>query len=513
MRRICICIILIGITIYYCSTSKAQTAQIDRYEVDKKLQFVFEQGSYPVDFLTDSNGHNWALIAKNGNKRTLWKNGVKMNDKLGGFLFSINTVSGSRVLVATERDNHAFITVDSATYGPFNTISANHVVFSADEVHFAFAAGYKPDPTQEDYRVIVDGIESPKYDSIDLDHYGLFDFTPDSRRLLYIARKHKKWFAVIDGHQGMDFDSIGGRPAFSSDGSKIAYIGYTKDSARLVINDSIIATYCDIDDLVFSPIENRLAYTARIQRDSTVSVFIDQKSLVGHYASRWPVFSKDGKHFGYWASQKDSGQYVVMDTLRTSFFKSTSDLRFSNDGRHWYTTQRLATKPRKLQYLMDGIPGIVIEGELEKINTFFAPAGNHIVYVWDVDSTEERIIIDSGQSLAYKRISNVAFSPDGRHFAYSAADKGIGKYCLYVDGSKTCDSLYEFTNPTFSPDGKDVACFCMAKNRKCAYINHTFGEAFTNAFPDQLSFDQQGRITFYGVRNDSLYKVTLSPVQ
>jgi hypothetical protein len=63
--------------------------------------------------------------------------------------------------------------------------------------------------------VVVDGKEGKEYDGI---AKGTPIFSPDSKHLAYLARRGEKWFVVIDGEEGKEYDGflLGSKLVFDS---------------------------------------------------------------------------------------------------------------------------------------------------------------------------------------------------------------------------------------------------------------------------------------------------------
>jgi hypothetical protein len=63
--------------------------------------------------------------------------------------------------------------------------------------------------------VVVDGKEGKEYDGI---VKGTPVFSPDSKHLAYMARRGGKWFVVIDGEEGKEYDGflLGSKLVFDS---------------------------------------------------------------------------------------------------------------------------------------------------------------------------------------------------------------------------------------------------------------------------------------------------------
>jgi Tol biopolymer transport system component len=68
---------------------------------------------------------------------------------------------------------------------------------------------------------VIDGVESKGYDNLTK---SAPVFSPDSKRVAYIAVRGEKQFIVVDGVEGKEYDGIlKGTPAFSPDSKRIAY--------------------------------------------------------------------------------------------------------------------------------------------------------------------------------------------------------------------------------------------------------------------------------------------------
>ena len=108
--------------------------------------------------------------------------------------------------------------------------------------------------------VVVDGVESPSYDSI-----GLLVFSADGR-LAYGARRGKTAFTVVEGTAPREHgaDTKVGDPAFSPDGRRLAYALREGKKERVVTDDHAGRLYEDIGPVAFSPDGRHVAYDARV---------------------------------------------------------------------------------------------------------------------------------------------------------------------------------------------------------------------------------------------------------
>ena len=115
--------------------------------------------------------------------------------------------------------------------------------------------------------VVVDGKEQKHYDDIgrtfpiftyDEVCVGAPIFSPDSRRMVYVAREQEKWFVVVDGKEEKHYDDIGkgvpslgavlymGTPIFSQDSRRLAYVAKVGEKMVVVVDGQEQKAYDDI---------------------------------------------------------------------------------------------------------------------------------------------------------------------------------------------------------------------------------------------------------------------------
>jgi hypothetical protein len=64
--------------------------------------------------------------------------------------------------------------------------------------------------------VVVDGQAGPEYGGV---AEGSLMFSPDGKRVVYVAGKGEKWVVVVDGQPGPEYDVVvKGGPIFRADG-------------------------------------------------------------------------------------------------------------------------------------------------------------------------------------------------------------------------------------------------------------------------------------------------------
>jgi hypothetical protein len=128
-------------------------------------------------------------------------------------------------------------------------------------------------------------------------------FSPDSKRLAYLARREQKWLAVVDGAEGGEYD-LAGVPLFSPDSKRFAYIA-GREKKFLVIVDGVDGKKYDLIGMktrpyyfpghVSSSDSKYFAYVA--QRGGKFIVVVD--GVEGNEYDRWsgarPVFEGPDK--------------------------------------------------------------------------------------------------------------------------------------------------------------------------------------------------------------------------
>ena len=85
---------------------------------------------------------------------------------------------------------------------------AGGMVFSADSKRLAHG-GRRGDK----FFLVVDGKKGTDYDAL-----GHFGFSPDGRHIAFMARKGDKLAVVVDGQERANYSAVPSGPAFRSDG-------------------------------------------------------------------------------------------------------------------------------------------------------------------------------------------------------------------------------------------------------------------------------------------------------
>jgi len=155
----------------------------------------------------------------------------------------------------------------------------------------------------------VDGHESAQYDGL-----SALIFSPDGKRVAYVAIKGQKQMVVVDSQEGTEYDGILGAIAFSPNGQRVAFSAM-RGKKKLVVVDGRESPpeYDEIGEgsLVFSPDGKRIAYTAA--RGNKWSVLLNnQESGAYDLILKGPVFpGATGAQFFSFTSQATLPEYLV----------------------------------------------------------------------------------------------------------------------------------------------------------------------------------------------------------
>jgi hypothetical protein len=174
---------------------------------------------------------------------------------------------------------------------------------------------------------ILDGVAGRRYESV-----GMGVFSPDSKRLAYAAGRGGKMTVVCDGKEGKFRDETVHYPLFSPDGKGLAYWTRTRTKGRpklsIVWNEKVVARITGEPQLVFSPDGKELAcgtYQGDVYRCGKEAVMIAS----GHDAASQPVFSPDGKHIAYAAGKGMKWRIYVDGKALVGSYDATDVLHWS----------------------------------------------------------------------------------------------------------------------------------------------------------------------------------------
>jgi Tol biopolymer transport system component len=450
---------------------------------------------YGLTHITISpDGKRVAYISKAGGKCFAVVDGHKGReyDSCQRVVFSPNS---KRVAYVATSGGRAFVVADGVKGKEY--LTAGQPVFSPDSRMVAYNAS--PEPGKR--LVVANGVESKPYDfdkrgSVRLqpgNFYFPFHFSPDGKRVAYVAKRDGKYFVVVDGKEGRKHD-LTEKVVFSPDGKRVAYVamrgpyhpgtwGAMEDMVRghwsVFIDGEQGKEYALIRSApVFSPDSKRIAYVAIYERPSGPGsnprglVVVDgAEGRKGYNAVNTPIFSADSKRVIYTATRDKRGLLVVDGQECESFEMFISaDLKKltyrAQLGGEWATIRcgptgsppvrssmvwnyprlspdgkrmaRIATRDGKSRVVVDGKEGkgygSILHGTL-----MFSRDGKRACYVASHTGRAESyrrafVVMDGAEGTEYDYIHYPQFSPDGKHSVYEAWRDG--KRFLVVDGKE-----------------------------------------------------------------------------
>jgi len=368
--------------------------------------------------------------------------------KAGSDLPAISS-DGRAAAYLAAKDGKSSIVVGDHPGEAFDRITS--FSFSPDGKTFAYAA------SSGEKRVVVVGDKKvgEEYDAA----YNPA-WAPVGSSLGFIATKDTNSFLVVDGKKGEPFERISSF-LFSANGKAFAYVAFEgdpsqRDSKRwVVLGDRKSDDY--MNELALSPDGRTMAYLASKDRNNYLVVG-DQKIEA---RARWPVFSPDGKSFAYMAG-KSGKQFVVVAGKKGDDFDSIqSPPIFTANGTVAYRARQ------------SGAMFVVLGGQRGDTYEYVhlpspAPEGNVAYAAW---KGGQRFIVVGDRKWPSPAVllkafpGPIVFSPDGKVFAYAAAEGEIGKQFVVVGENKVEEFDRVLTTPQFSADGRKL-CFGVLKGRE-----------------------------------------------
>jgi WD40 repeat protein/serine/threonine protein kinase len=230
-------------------------------------------------------------------------NGGRAFDETGtDFVFSPD---GKRTAYAAKDGGNWFLVVDGEVQRQIEGIVPHTLTFSPDSKRLAYAVA-KADHT---CYIVVDGKAGPVYDSIGAGPPPRFRFwqgpigvvfSPDSRRLAYLAAQGGKKFLVVDGRpEEIGIDLLWAEPSgdgaiyFSSDSSRFAYGGVRAKRFFFVVDGNLSREYDNLRHFEFSQDGTHFAFAAAKGNRFVITVDGVERAEYGAVVAG-PVFRPDG---------------------------------------------------------------------------------------------------------------------------------------------------------------------------------------------------------------------------
>jgi hypothetical protein len=366
--------------------------------LEEKLIVTVDPSKYPGRVIFSADGHVAYTI---GNRVALDGIPGEAFDSVDRFEFAPD---GRTLAVVARRDGNGYAVVGRRTFGPYgalgpaHTLAAFPIVFSADGRRFAFRV------REEELRyMVVDGKQQGPY--ADVDHPV---FSPDGVHVAYAANQggeHRtrfytvtggKWFVVVDGKLGEEFDSVG------------------------LTTDEVFPTASP----VFSPDSRRMAYAAK--ENKRQFVVVDGKKQAEADSILGLRFSPDSRHLAYTATTNDRSTVVFDGRPQGDFDATGFDTAFSPDGSRFAFSA--STGPKKWAIVVNGVKG----DDYEMAGTpCFSADGERLAFIGRTGQ-KRFIVVDGTPGPEFDFVGTPTFDPDGKDVSYVA--RNTGKYVVVHDG-------------------------------------------------------------------------------
>ena len=205
---------------------------------------------------------------------------------------------------------------------------------------------------------------------------GVLRFAPGGRTWGYVGVRGDSCFAMLERDLvavGADADG----PWFSRDGARAAFA--TKQNGRWIVSAGGSSDEPGFDQIASGPFFNadgsRLLYRGRIDKGKT-QVVVDGTPGPVYDGGEEPVFSPDGRHYGYLA-MRGRKWVVVFDGQEGAEYDgvASGSIAFNSDGTR---SAYVAAVGKKWQVILDGSPGPVVESVFEGRVRFIDDVRHHV---------------------------------------------------------------------------------------------------------------------------------------
>jgi Tol biopolymer transport system component len=181
-------------------------------------------------------------------------------------------------------------------------------------------------------------------------------FSPDGKRLAYMAHNEGKYFVVVNGKEGKYYDGYimdSKGVAFSQDSQHIVYTAKRGKTGVIVRDETEIVESNDLVFAVCNPDCSRIAYISK-EAGKRVTVDGNQGKLYANITKL--KFSPDGKRFAY-AAWYDDSMCAVVDGIEQKSYKWVMNITFSPDSKRVAYSAGLKGEQYECCTAVDGVEG------------------------------------------------------------------------------------------------------------------------------------------------------------
>ncbi|GIW45237.1 MAG: hypothetical protein KatS3mg077_2519 [Candidatus Binatia bacterium] len=400
------------------------------------------------------------------------------------------------------------------------TARRTSLAIGSDGLHFAYA-----EPTTAGQRVVFEGGADPEFEEVGnpvllrethTRLYWAFERRLGQQRLaivengrafdtpcaqpgaFWLSRNGKRWATVCalatEGAEpqngkraavlsnGEVIGSYGdvSVPTLSADGAHVAFVAERDDGQHVLVIDGQERRLLEAPPKEKASPAMRLSSRPPGLRQFRVTYLTDGSLMALIYdADGWAVYRNDQRIASFAHVWSLEGEFAVgFDQFRTAPTILAGSLTSADEAPAFAWWEKVPGQETQWRVVRNGeaLP-VVCEHYWEQGPPLLSDDGAHVAFpCWRALPVSRDTLLDvvaHGQRWGpYYAVWGLAFSPDGRHVAYAAAeDVERAKWRYFIGGRPFPLAYSEAWRPRFSPDGRHLAWEAMWKNRMVAVLD------------------------------------------
>lgn len=420
-----------------------------------------------------------------------------------------------------EIPNGGRVVVNGAPSKLYDSFPGTDYAFSPDGKHLAYMAGTK----DKKLFVVLDGVEGPGgYTGI-----GYPTFSPDSKQLAYQAWDNdaRKDVVLLNGEKIGEYDRIVGTNdgkglVFSPDGKRLGFVAVNGHKSFIVV-DGKEGKYYDmtVSGLVFSQDSKHVVYNAR--HDGKEVIVKDEIEIMESNSLQSSVCSPDCSRMACIYKEGDN-KYVVVDGKPGERYDNITELKFSTNGKRfvyaaWCGDSMCAVVDGMEQKSYRWVMNITFSPDSKRMAYSAGLKGGKYECCIVVDGVEGKSYSDRPWEELPEYISTPVFSPDSKCVGYAVVMGN--KSWMVVNGveGKHYDELRKETiggrnykwdkSFAFSPDGK-IAYWAKQGDKWMVVVDDVESKGYWGYPADgRIVFEGPNLLHFVAFRDMEMFRVEI----
>ena len=401
------------------------------------------------------DGNRLAYTARKGNKWVMVVDGEE-SAEFDGVREPYFSFDGKHICYVGFRGNDAIMVLDGRECGKYPGIHMNFPSFKAKTPQrdienafcpgifgpngrFAYAAVKARGKNGNDKVIaVIDGKETSAYDDI-----GGIEFSPDGKHVAFVAKKSEHKFVVLDSKPGAKYDDIDGLLTFSPDSKRLAYVATNYNAngdgrSFIVVDGKPGPKFNDVFSIsiTFSPDSKHVSYSAEpdsekycVVVDGKAGRTYDEVGEIGREPCQ--LCGPDGRI--YYKARNGEKYYMVIDGVQSPAYDDVWEPYpvLSRDGKHYAFS---AKKGEQWFVVHDGVEGAHYDSI--DVTTLAIVGDNKLVYQANIPDSPVKIAVIGDSEM--RNIYNLKLSADGTKMAYVMDNDNdlLNKTNAMLDGSK-----------------------------------------------------------------------------